>query len=196
MTAPNTALSWAAGSARTVTWTHNYGLGQRFDIAFSPTAGATWIPVATDVAAATATTGTYTGPLPAVVTPQALIRVSPTGNVGDGDVSNVTFATPAPTITVTAPNTNVPWTVGSQRSASWSHNLGGPSCGNIDVSRDGGATWVPIITNRLNSTLTTQQLQLGCYWSADACGTDSRDLERGRRCPGQQRCEFRDSVGQ
>ena len=66
-------------------------------------------------AAATATTGSWTGVLPAVVTSQHLIRVSPAGNPGDGDVSNVVFTLVAPTIAVTSPNTAVAWAIGSNQ---------------------------------------------------------------------------------
>ena len=124
VTAPNTPVAWTAGATRTVTWTHNYGSGQAFDVAFSANAGGTWQSLATGVAAATATTGNWTGVLPAVVTSQALIRVSPAGHPGDGDVSNVVFTLVAPTIAVTLPNTAVSWAIGSNQTVSWTHNLG------------------------------------------------------------------------
>jgi hypothetical protein len=151
VTAPNIAVTWGAGSTRTVTWNHNYGAGQTFDIAFSPDAGASWTPLASGVPAATATTGTYTGRMPATLTSQALIRVSPAGNSGDGDVSNVTFTMEAPSITVNTPNTNVAWPVGGTRTIRWTHNLGQAEQVNIEISRDGGATWTAIASGVPNS---------------------------------------------
>jgi Bacterial Ig domain/Divergent InlB B-repeat domain len=151
VTAPNTAETWGAGSTRTVTWNHSYGASQTFDLAFSPDAGASWMPLASGVPAATGTTGTYTGPMPNTLTTQALIRVSPAGNAGDGDVSNVTFSLAVPIISVTAPNTNVAWPVGASRSIRWTHNLGQAEQVNIEVSRDGGNTWTTIASGVTNS---------------------------------------------
>lgn len=151
MTAPNTALTWGAGSRRTVTWNHNYGAAQLFDIFFSPDLGATWQSIASAVPAASATTGSYTVPMPPTVTTQALIRVSPSGSPGDGDVSNTPFTLAAATLSVTAPNTNVNWSIGSSRTISWSHNLGSLEAVTIDVSRDGGWSWTPIAVNVTNT---------------------------------------------
>jgi YVTN family beta-propeller protein/VCBS repeat-containing protein len=144
VTAPNTAVTWGAGSTRTITWTHNLGTAATVDIAFSPDNGATWVPLALRVANATATTGAYTGPLPATLTTQGRIRVSWSSDVTESDVSNVAFTLAAPRVTVTAPNTNVIWTVGSVQNITWSHNLGTAESVSIEVSRDGGATWAAI----------------------------------------------------
>ncbi len=152
VTSPNTAITWAAGSTRTITWNHNYGVAQLFDIAFSPDNGASWSPVTTGVPAATATSGVYTGAMPTSVTTQGLVRVSPAGNPGDGDMSNVPFTLAPPRITVTAPNTNVNWTVGSTRIVRWNHNLGTAENVNIEVSRDGGSTFTPIASALANAS--------------------------------------------
>jgi len=144
VTQPNANQTWGAGSIRTITWNHDYGASQTFDVALSPDNGASWVFLASGVPAATATSGTFTGPMPSTVTTQALLRVSPAGNVGDGDVSNgpSTLATPA--IAVTSPNTNVNWPIGSSRNISWSHNLGTSESVEIAVSRDGGSTWTSV----------------------------------------------------
>ena len=155
VTAPNTNVTWGAGSVRTVTWNHNYGAAQTFDIAFSPDNGATWSQVASGIPAATATTGSYSGQMPTNVTTQALMRVSPAGNAGDGDVSNVPFTLASPTVTVTSPNTNVNWAIGSIHNVTWTHNLGTAESVRIELSTDGGATWTtvsPSVTNSANTS--------------------------------------------
>src|SRR5439155_3431634 len=88
VTVANTAVTWAAGSTRTITWTHNLGISQTVDIAFSTNNGGTWTPMASGVANATATTGTYTGPVPAVVTTQGRVRVSWSSNAAESDMSD------------------------------------------------------------------------------------------------------------
>lgn len=141
VTMPNSALMWGAGSLRTVTWTHDYGTGQLFDIHFSGDDGATWVALAAGVSGES-----HAVRMPTVPTAAARIRVSPAGAFGDGDVSNEAFVLAAPTIAVTAPNTNVNWTIGSTRTIAWSHNLGAAETVDVEVSRDGGVTWSAIGT--------------------------------------------------
>jgi hypothetical protein len=155
VTAPNTAVTWAAGSTRTVTWTHTLGAAQAFDVDFSPDNGVTWVSMASGVPAATSTTGTYTGAMPATVTAQALVRVSPTGVPVNGDTSNVVFSLVAPAVTVTAPNTNVNWGIGSSKNVTWSHNLGTLESVQIEVSRDGGSTWSVVTASQQNTASTS-----------------------------------------
>ena len=70
----------------------------------------------------------------------------------DGDVSNVAFTLAVPTVTVTMPNTNVLWNVGSNQNVSWPHNLGAAESVDIEISRDGGTTWAAIASDVLNTT--------------------------------------------
>ena len=63
---------------RTITWTRNLGVGGTVNIDFSQDNGATWSPVALGVTSARATKESYTGPMPATMMTQGLIRVSPT----------------------------------------------------------------------------------------------------------------------
>jgi hypothetical protein len=154
VTSPNAAVTYGAGSMRTMTWNHDYGPAQTFRIDFSGDSGSTWELLAASVPAATASTGTYTGRFPASPTTQALIRVSPAGAPGDGDVSNVPFTLVMPTITVTAPNTNVNWPVGSSQNIRWTHNLGTGESVRIERSDDGGASWTVIAAEVRNSANT------------------------------------------
>lgn len=158
MTAPNTAVTWGTGSTRTVAWTHNLETAETVDVAFSPDAGATWVAVAAGIVNATATTGSWTGSMPAIPTTQGLVRVSQSSDPVSVDVSDVLFTLNAPVITVTAPNTNVNWTVGSNRSVNWTHNLGTGESVQIELSRDGGTTWTPLATDHANSGNTSGTL--------------------------------------
>ena len=151
VTAPNTAVTWGAGSTRTVTWTHNLGTAELVNIDVSVDNGATWLPLASGVANTTATAGSRAVRMPTTITTQALIRVSPVSYPADGDVSNVPFTLAAPAITVTAPNTNVNWSIGSLRSINWSHNLGTLESVNVEISRDGGNSWTTLASGVTNS---------------------------------------------
>ena len=47
-------------------------------------------------------------------------------------------------LTVTQPNTNVDWMIGSVQSISWMHDLGAATTSRVDLSRDGGSTWTTL----------------------------------------------------
>ena len=164
VTAPNTAVTWAAGSTRTITWNHSLGAAAMFDIDFSPNGGAAWSPIAAGVPAATGTTGTFTGLMPTGVTAQALVRVSPSGLSGSGDISNVVFTLAAPAVAVTSPNTAVAWIVGTHHNITWTHNLGTGESVRLELSRDGGVTWAPVAASVLNSGATSGTFD----WLVDA----------------------------
>lgn len=137
VTAPNTAVTWTAGTTRKVSWSHNLGLGGTVDISLSPDNGVTWILLASGVASSASTTGTVNIAMPLVVTTQALIRISPTTDPASGDTSDVPFTLVAPVLAVTAPNTSVSWSVGSSKSITWTHNLGTLDYVKIELARDG-----------------------------------------------------------
>jgi len=155
VTAPNTAVTWGAGSTRTVTWSHNLGTGGLVDIDASTDGGATWARLASGVASNAATTGTYSGPMPTTATTNALIRVAPSSDSTLGDVSDVAFVLATPTVTVTAPNTNVLWAIGSTQSIKWSHNLGTLDSVKIELARDGVNYNETIAAPVLNSASTS-----------------------------------------
>ena len=154
VTAPNTAVAWAAGSRRVITWNHNLGATSAVRIELTRNGGATWDELAPSVANATATTGSWPWIVSGPVSGQALVRVSQVGGPAS-DESNSAFAIAAPSIVVTAPNTNVNWTVDSSRQIRWTHNLGTAEFVNLESSRDGGVSWASIAAGVPNAGDTT-----------------------------------------
>jgi hypothetical protein len=155
VTAPNTAVTWTTGSTQSIAWNHSLGTSRTVNIDVSRDGGATWSAIAANVANATATTGSYSWVVSGPSTTQARVRVSASTSPAVADTSDVNFTISSGTVTVTAPNTAVTWATGSTRSITWSHTLGTSQTVNLDVSRDGGATWSPIATNVANATATT-----------------------------------------
>jgi hypothetical protein len=82
-------------------------------------------------------------------------------------------------ITLTAPNPNAIWSVGSAHNITWSHNLGTSETVNIDLSKDGGVTWTNLASNVSNAgngsgtfswTVTgpsTAAAEIRVVWTAD-----------------------------
>lgn len=188
VTSPNTPVVWGAGTLRTTTWTHTLGLGQLVNIDVSTNNGATWSSVATNVPNTAATSGSATVRMPETVTAQALVRVTPVSFPLDGDVSNVPFTLATPRVTVTSPNSNVLWPIGSNGVIAWTHNLGKAEAVNLETSRDGGSTWTALATNVLNSTDTggsfawnvtgpaTQEARVRVTWTANGSVQDLSDV--------------------
>jgi hypothetical protein len=101
--------------------------------------------------------------------------------------SAVNFIVANPAITVTAPNTAVAWTVGTTQSTTFSHNLGTGQVMNIDVSRDGGATFGPITTFTTTSATAgtvpwvvtgpvTTQARVRVTWSTNPAANDMSNV--------------------
>jgi hypothetical protein len=152
VTTPNVAVTWAAGSERIVSWSHDYGASALFDVDVSTDGGQTWIAGLQNVAANSATTGSREMPMPGIVTSQALVRVSPAGRPGDGDVSDVPFALVAPTLGVSVPAAGAVWTIGTSHNVEWGTNVGLFDFGYSEaVSYDSGATWHSISLSGITS---------------------------------------------
>lgn len=93
-----------------------------------------------------------------------------------------------PVITVTRPNTAVTWRVGQAKQIKWSHNLGTAEAVDVDVSRDGGATWQTIAANVPNSGTTngglnwtvtgpaTSLARVRVRWVRDPAVADTSDV--------------------
>jgi hypothetical protein len=166
VTAPNTNVDWAIGTTRTITWSHNLGTQEAVSIDSSLDAGATWTSLATSVANGANATGSYAWTVPAPASTTARIRVTWAANAAVTDISNVNFRVANPFVTVTAPNTNVAWTIGSTYNVTFSHNLGTGQALTIEVSRDGAATFAPI------TTFTTTSVTSGTYpWTVTGPAT-------------------------
>ena len=166
LTAPNTAVSWRVGNTQNINFSHNLGVGQRVSIDVSRDGGATWSTVNPAFVTTAAASGSFAWTVTGPPTAAARARVTWSGNPAVTSMSAVNF-TILERITITAPNTAVSWAVGSTHNINWSHNLGTSQSVNIDLSRDGGASWTTVAANVPNSAATT-----GTYsWVVSAPGT-------------------------
>jgi Calx-beta domain/Bacterial Ig domain len=188
VTSPNSSVSWAAGSRRMIEWKHSLGNGQPFDVDLSLDGGVTWLPLFVGAQSPTPGAGSAAVTMPTTPAAQALVRVSPSGAPDRGDVSDVPFTLAPPFVLVTAPSTNVAWTIGSAHNIKWTHNLGPSEAVAIDLSRDDGATWIEVLapsfaySREVNGswawTVTgpaTTTARLRARWSRDAAVEDLSD---------------------
>lgn len=137
--APNAAVTWRSGTAHNITFAHNLGVGQQFDISVSRDAGVTWVPVTT-FTTTSALSGSYSWMVNGPATSQARVRVTFAGGAGVTDDSDTDFAISS-RIVVTAPNTAVSWAAGSVRTITWTHNLLATDTVDITFSPNGRVTW-------------------------------------------------------
>lgn len=93
VTAPNTALTWTAGSARVITWTtsSSFTVGTTFRVELSRDGGTTYELLAASVPNATSTSGSYNWTVTGPATTQGRVRVTWTVNNRVTDISNSNF---------------------------------------------------------------------------------------------------------
>ncbi|MEQ1759804.1 MAG: hypothetical protein ABL986_15925 [Vicinamibacterales bacterium] len=180
---PNTAVAWAIGTTREIIWTHNLGGGARFAIDLTRNNGASWETLAPSVPGILLVGGTYSWQVTGPVTANARVRVRSLDSPAT-DTGNSLFAIAAPAVTVTAPNTNVSWSKGSQRTITWTHNLGAGTSMKVELSRDGGTTWAVLAASVANTSATTgsykwtvtgpntTMARIRVTWTADATVQD------------------------
>ena len=112
---PNGGETLTAGSTQAITWTAS-GMTS-VDLAYRTSPTGAWVPIAGGVAA---TPGSYAWTIPAVVTTQARIQVSQTGNASLNDLSNADFAITAPaSLSLGSPNGGETLTAGTTHTITW-----------------------------------------------------------------------------
>ena len=140
VTAPNTAVNWALGSQQLIKWNHNLGPTSLVKLDVTKDGGSTWKPIADAVPNKGTFPWTVTGP----ATRNARIRVSWSANTAVMDVSNTNFTIAAPFITVKRPNGGEQWKQRSTQTITWASNLGSKEFVKIDLSTDGGSSWLSL----------------------------------------------------
>jgi hypothetical protein len=154
LTRPVSALTWRAGDTQAIRFTHNLGVGQKVLIELSRDEGATFETLAPAFVTTSAMNGVFNWPVTAPATSQARVRASWSGNPSVSSTSALNFSI-RDRINVTQPNTALSWPTGTTRNINWGHNLGTAERVNIDLSRDGGATWSSIAANVPNTAAAT-----------------------------------------
>jgi hypothetical protein len=184
LTAPNTAVNWSIGTTRTITWTHDLGTLESVNIDESSDGGSTWTSIAAGVPNTANATGTFSWLVASPASATSRIRVRWATNAAVAGQSAVNFTVAAPFVTVTSPNTAVTWAVGSAHNITFNHNLDVGQVVNIDLSRDGGASYAPITTFTTTSATTgsfswlisgpaTTQARVRVTWQANPAVTDA-----------------------
>jgi hypothetical protein len=183
VTAPNGGAI-TAGFATTITWTaSDNGVLAGFDVLFSTNGGGSYnaVPGCSGLAGS-ATSCAWASPGPASA--DARIRVVGRDASNNNGVGESAFTIANASITVTSPNTNVNWAVGSLRTLTWNHNLGAGQNVKIEISRNGGSTWTTIIASTPNTgsynwtvtggTTTTARIRVS--WTTTPTVNDASDV--------------------
>ena len=147
--APSTAATdWGYGTRQAIYWTTNLGPLDTVDVLLA-TDGTTFSPVANKVAAS-ALSAVITVPTLASPTTLARVRVAWTNAPGTAlsSTNPIGFKIQPAFVTVLAPNGGEVWTVGTAQSVRWALNLGSLETLDIQLSKDGGATWTTVLANK------------------------------------------------
>jgi subtilisin family serine protease len=142
---PNGGEYWEIDSTQSITWSSTGGTIEDVKIEYSIDNGTSW----TEIIASTTNNGSYDWTVPDNPSDNCLIRVSDTDEELS-DVSDAVFSIVSPaSITVTSPNGDEDWDVGSSRDITWTSS--GPVDNvKIDYSIDNGASWIEIVASTGN----------------------------------------------
>ncbi len=136
---PNGGEVWPANSVQTISCEHGGSPAETDSIELSTDGGASWLFQLKEAAA-----NVHTWTVPSLPTERARIRIIALNSEGSGeDQSDADFAIVAPpTVSVTAPNGGEVWPIGQTRTISCVHGGGPAVTDSVELSTDGGATWL------------------------------------------------------
>jgi hypothetical protein len=150
VTAPAAGAGWIIGTPRLITWSGNVPSSDSVRIEVSRDGGGSY----TLLADAAPNNGAFPWTPTAAATGTARLRITWTSGPGAVATSDQ-FSLIAATVTVTSPNTNVGWNVGTVHPITWTHNLGTGALFAIDVSHDSGLTWAAVTASAPAGAATT-----------------------------------------
>lgn len=142
VTAPAVGATLLKDEATTIRWT-NYDAGNPVNIELSNDGGTTWSTLASNYDCYA--NGYVYNWTPSVTTVNAKIRISSIAYPSAPGTSGA-FTVTARTIAITAPTASSVGITGELLAIAWTANQAGATV-KIDSSRDGGATWSPIIAS-------------------------------------------------
>jgi hypothetical protein len=143
VTSPNGGEDWEVFSVQTITWTST-GVTGPVKIELSRDGCATWATIFPT----TPNDGKQKWIVLRGATTQARIKVSSIFNPALFDISEANFTIVEPSITVTSPNGDESWKIGSTQTITWDSTS--VLLVKIELSRDGGATWTTIAASIAN----------------------------------------------
>lgn len=138
---------YTIGAIRQFTW-NSSGLAGNVKVEVSRNAGATWTVLASSIVNSA---GYNWNPVTGPASTQARIRVTSVTNPLVSATSVANFTIGGGTLTVTVPNGGDVWPIGAVKAITWA---GTGFIGNvkIEVSRNGGSTWILLNSNAANGT--------------------------------------------
>jgi hypothetical protein len=146
LTSPNGLENWRGGTQHDITWLSSDI--SKVKIEYTTNNGLSWVTIIDSTSDAGKK---YTWTVPEFTNSTVKVRVSKHDENIINDVSDNDFRIYVPTITVTAPNTNVSLLAGANYQITWTSN--DVTNVNIEYSTDGGINWLPPIVSNYDATL-------------------------------------------
>ena len=147
ITSPNGGENWEIGSRQDITW-DSLNISFLVRVELSRDGGNTW----DTISRFTWNDGRYNWRVTGPATTHARIKVTNIFNSAVFDISDADFTIvpPQPSITVTSPDGGESWRIGTNKRITWdSKNVTGRV--KLEISRNGGATWVIIVASTANN---------------------------------------------
>ncbi|MBK6378505.1 MAG: T9SS type A sorting domain-containing protein [Chitinophagaceae bacterium] len=164
VTSPNTAVTWAGGSAQTITWSVNNTTAApvscaNVKISLSTDGGQTFPTV---LAASTANDGTESLVIPAGASTTARIKVEAVGNIFF-DISNVNFTIGAPALCGNATALTASAITQTGATISWTAVSGATSY-DVDYKTNAASTWTNAATATTATSVNLSALTAGTLY--------------------------------
>lgn len=164
VTSPNTAVTWAGGSAQTITWSVNNTTAApvscaNVKISLSTDGGQTFPSV---LAASTANDGTESLVIPAGASTTARIKVEAVGNIFF-DISNVNFTIGAPALCGNATALTASAITQTGATISWTAVSGATSY-DVDYKTNAASTWTNAATATTATSVNLSALTAGTLY--------------------------------
>jgi hypothetical protein len=164
-----------------IAWTTNLGPLDTVDVQLAND-GTTFSPIATKVIASLLS-AVVTVPSLATPTTAARIRVAWTNSpaAAVSGTNPIGFKIQPAFVTVLAPNGGEAWTVGTVQTVRWTGNLGKRETVDIQLSKDGGATWSTVLAAKvdkgshnftLDGSWVTESGRVRILWSRNTAVSD------------------------
>ncbi|MFN3649488.1 MAG: proprotein convertase P-domain-containing protein [Armatimonadota bacterium] len=179
VTQPTTAAEVLIGTPLTISWTSS-GVTGNVRIELTRDGGATWETLAAD----TENDGVELWSVSGEPSAQAFIRITPLDRQDVAGTSGE-FAISRATLTVTAPTRRTKAAIGRQLVITWDGSVvrSGTGTVTIELSRNGGRTWKPIIVDTANDGVevwiatggATDKARVRVIWNADTSVRDDSD---------------------
>ncbi|MDP3682970.1 MAG: hypothetical protein Q8S01_03470, partial [Ignavibacteria bacterium] len=140
VTSPNGGEQWVVGATQNITWTSSNVANVKLE--YTTNNGTNWNSILTSTPASA---GSFVWTIPNTPSTNCKVRISDVTNSLFADTSDNVFSIILPKVTITSPNGNEQWVVGTTKNITWtSSNVANVK---LEYTTNNGTNWNSILTS-------------------------------------------------